>query len=156
MGQLAELRTSWKGLGTPELLDLQGLCFAGSTAYVVHPRAIRRIFDVLNSLAELNMPYDLLLRKLIHEGSLRAWATFPFPTTVRPYLEGSSIQLATDERANVAWDAFRRLMWLHASEEDASRDAEQIAQHFKIVASDHLTGVIQAATEAAYGAQAPA
>jgi hypothetical protein len=95
-------------------------------------------------LDELNTPYDLLLRRLIHQGSLRAWAAFPFPTTVRPHLQGSSIQMASDERANVAWDSFRRLMWLHTSEEDASLDAELIAQHFKISLGDHLNGVLQA------------
>jgi hypothetical protein len=156
MADLAELRSGWQGLGTPELLDLRGLCFAGATAYVVHPRSIGRLFDVLNSLDELNTPYDLLLRRLIHQGSLRAWAAFPFPTTVRTHLHGSSIQMASDERANVAWDSFRRLMWLHTSEEDASLDAERIAQHFKISVGDHLNGVLQAATEAAYGPQAPA
>lgn len=155
MAHLAELRSGWQGLGTPELLDLRGLCFAGATAYVVHPRSIGRLFDVLNSLDELNTPYDLLLRRLIHQGSLRAWAAFPFPTTVRTHLQGSSIQMASDERANVAWDSFRRLMWLHTSEEDASLDAERIAQHFKISVGDHLNGVLQAATEAAYGPQAP-
>jgi GR25 family glycosyltransferase involved in LPS biosynthesis len=156
MTKLAELRSGWQSLGPPELLDLKSLCFAGSTAYVVHPRAIDRLFDALNSLDELNTPYDLLLRRFIHQGSLRAWAAFPFPTTVRPHLQGSSIQMASDERANVAWDSFRRLMWLHTSEEDASLDAELIAQHFKISLGDHLNGVLQAATEAAYGPQAPA
>jgi GR25 family glycosyltransferase involved in LPS biosynthesis len=156
MAQLSELRRRWQGLGTTELLDLQGLCFAGATAYVVHPRAAGRLFEALNSLNELNTPYDLLLRRLIHQGWLRAWSAFPFPTTVRTHLRGSSIQLASDDRANVAWDSFKRLMWLHTSEEDTSIDAEQIAQHFKISVGDHLNGVIQAATEAAYGPQAPA
>jgi GR25 family glycosyltransferase involved in LPS biosynthesis len=154
MSQLARLRNQWQGLGPPELLDLQSVCFAGATAYVIHPRAIGRLFDYLNSLEELNAPYDLFLRHLIHQGRIRAWAAFPFPTTVHTHLGGSSIQLVSDERANVAWDSFRRLMWLHRDEADKSQDAEKIALHFRQATADHLANVIQAATEAAYGPQA--
>ncbi|MBV8143623.1 MAG: hypothetical protein JO184_01360 [Gammaproteobacteria bacterium] len=60
----------------------------------------------------MDIPYDLFIRKLVHEGHLRARTNFPFITTLSLAATSSQLQLSHDEAPNLVWNTFRRLMCL--------------------------------------------
>lgn len=94
-----------------EVLDLRDRSFAGASAYLVNPRSLRKIVDLLYGITALDEPVDLLLRRFIHQGSLQGYALFPFVTTVSDASLQSQIQPGSDAGTDLAWTLFRRLMW---------------------------------------------
>lgn len=148
MLELFRLRRRCRAIGRLELLDLSGLCFAGTTGYVVHPTFIAPLFAMLDSQSDLQLPYDLLLRSLITSRQVRAWAAFPFPTTVRHTGGHSSIQLPRDVRANQVWDAFRRSVWAGADPHEIQRDAEFVSKGLQTGSAAMMGLILAAAIEA--------
>lgn len=94
-----------------EVLDLRDRSFAGASAYLVNPRSLRKIVDLLHGITALDEPVDLLLRRFIHQGSLQGHALFPFVTTVSDASMQSQIQPGSAAGTDLAWTLFRRLMW---------------------------------------------
>jgi GR25 family glycosyltransferase involved in LPS biosynthesis len=114
LGSMLELLTKSRKLRPRqevEVLDLRGRSFAGASAYLVNPRSLQKVVAALDSVAALNEPVDLLLRRFIHEGALSARALFPFVTTVSDASLQSQIQPNADTGTDLAWTLFRRLMW---------------------------------------------
>ena len=114
LGSMLELLTKSRKLRPRqevEVLDLRGRSFAGASAYLVNPRSLQKVVAALDSVAALNEPVDLLLRRFIHEGALSARALFPFVTTVSDASLQSQIQPDADTGTDLAWTLFRRLMW---------------------------------------------
>jgi GR25 family glycosyltransferase involved in LPS biosynthesis len=114
LGSMLELLTKSRRLRPRqevEVLDLRGRSFAGASAYLVNPRSLQKVVAALDSVAALNEPVDLLLRRFIHEGALSARALFPFVTTVSDASLQSQIQPDADTGTDLAWTLFRRLMW---------------------------------------------
>ena len=114
LGSMLELLTRSRKLRAHqevEVLDLRGRSFAGASAYLVNPRSLQKVVAALDSVAALNEPVDLLLRRFIHEGALSARALFPFVTTVSDASLQSQIQPDADTGSDLAWTLFRRLMW---------------------------------------------
>lgn len=66
-----------------QLIDLARFNFAGTTSYVVSPAGIDRLLPIYAQEMKrgLQMPVDLLIRREVHQGRLRAAAFFPFLTT---------------------------------------------------------------------------
>lgn len=99
------------------LLNLDAVGFAGATAYIVNSSSKEKLLSVLTSAKQLNVPYDLLLRNLIHQKSLRAFVIFPFASTLSKIADQSQIQPTRSQATELAWNAFRRLVWLNCKEE---------------------------------------
>jgi len=97
------------------MFDLAGLVFAGSTAYVVNGRSKRKLSGLLDVVTEHNAPYDLFLRKVIHDGGLKAYACFPFLTSVSEHANASQIQTEDGQVSLVLWNTFRRMIWIDRS-----------------------------------------
>jgi GR25 family glycosyltransferase involved in LPS biosynthesis len=55
-------------------LDLGKLNFVGSTAYIVNPKSKQKLYDLLASVTEIDLPYDLYLRQQSHAGILKVRA----------------------------------------------------------------------------------
>src|SRR6185312_12174261 len=53
------------------LVDLGHMFFGGSTAYIVKGTSKKRLLDLIVSQVEIDEPYDLFLRKMIHLGNVR-------------------------------------------------------------------------------------
>jgi len=97
------------------MFDLAGLVFAGSTAYVVNGRSKRKVSALLDAVTVYDAPYDLVLRKLIHEAKLKAYACFPFLTSVSEHANASQIQPEDGQLSLVLWNTFRRMIWIDRS-----------------------------------------
>jgi GR25 family glycosyltransferase involved in LPS biosynthesis len=100
--------------GALTMFDPTPFSFATSAAYVVSAAGKARLLGKLRALDELNVPYDLLLRHWVHEGQLGAQAIIPFVTTLSPLGDDSDIQALDKEATDIAWIAFRRLIWVDA------------------------------------------
>jgi GR25 family glycosyltransferase involved in LPS biosynthesis len=148
---LAQLRQEWERRsrgGTDSeffFIDLARVNFSAATAYVVHGRSKAKLVGWLESSGGMDLPYDLFLRKLIHEHHLKARSIFPFVTTLAPVADASQMQLAHDEAPNLIWNTFRRLMWVArdvAAEEAAlARISQELCE-----ADSRALGTIVAAT----------
>ncbi len=101
-----------------EVLDLKGRSFAGTSAYIVNPRKLQRVVALLQAFDRLDEPFDLLLRRFIHQGVLKGFALFPFVTTVSEVSLQSQIQPDSISGTDLAWTLFRRLMWMECEVEE--------------------------------------
>jgi GR25 family glycosyltransferase involved in LPS biosynthesis len=116
MAEFLALRHWVAARGGMTLLDLEPLRsvnrmeFAGATAYVVNRTATTKLYDRLDSLTALDVPYDLLLREEIHTARLKAFVTVPFLTSVSRLADESSIQ-RTKRRTELIWNVYRRMFW---------------------------------------------
>lgn len=111
MLQLFLLRRRATAEGRMHLLNLAGLPFCGSTAYVINGASIERVMAVVDANPH-GLPYDLLLRQAIFDGQLSGRLIFPFPTTVSAAADASQIQAAGAQGTDLLWNAYRRLMWI--------------------------------------------
>jgi hypothetical protein len=94
-----------------ELMNLRGVEFAGSTAYIVNGKSKRKIHDILSTYKNIDLPYDLFLRQLCHSGALKIFALFPFVTTVSDFGDGSQIKAESVNPIELAWNMFRKMIW---------------------------------------------
>lgn len=111
MLQLFLLRRRATAEGRMHLLNLAGLPFCGSTAYVINNASLARVMAVVDANRH-GLPYDLLLRQAIFDGELSGRLVFPFPTTVSAAADASQIQAASVQATDLLWNAYRRLMWI--------------------------------------------
>lgn len=103
--------------------------FAGAPAYIVNPRSLRKVQDVLGHLSAIDEPYDMILRRLVHRGTLTAGFTFPFLTTLSGLSEDSAIQPPESLRTDLVWNTFRKLMWIDRDLGACRPLLRQIEQH---------------------------
>jgi len=113
MVRLLSLRRELGATGEQQLLNLADLPFTAASAYVVNSRAKARLLNLVAEVGDLDINYDLYLRKLITEGKIRAFVTFPFVTTISALADTSNIQTDDTALSDAVWYAFRRLVWLH-------------------------------------------
>lgn len=108
------LRREWDTTRRTQLLDLRELKFAGATAYVVRDHAKAPLVARLAAMAQVDVPFDLVLRNLVLQGDVTARATFPFATSLSMHAEQSQIQPGATVLADTCWNAFRRLVCVDA------------------------------------------
>jgi GR25 family glycosyltransferase involved in LPS biosynthesis len=109
MAELIKLQQQLSATQEVKLLDLSQFMFAGATAYIVNHKSIKKILAYIDAEKELNLPYDLLLRKLILEKKLTAFTFFPFLTSFS-IEAGSAIREAT--MTELTLNLFRKMMWV--------------------------------------------
>ena len=109
MSELSRLRPALMDGGNVTLIDLKDMQFGSTSAYVVNAKSAQRLKSLF-SVERIDTPIDLFLRKLIHEGHLKAFLTFPFLTTVSEHADDSFIQL--NARTDLIWNTFRRMAWI--------------------------------------------
>jgi GR25 family glycosyltransferase involved in LPS biosynthesis len=113
MARLVSLKRQLRACGRRVTgVDLQSLTYAGATSYLVNERSKDKLYRLVEAEHVLDRPYDIALRSWVHNKTLRAFATFPFITT----LSGAPSQIQP-EGWDFLWDTFRRLIWLEAGDE---------------------------------------
>lgn len=131
-----------------ELADLQDLSFAGSTAYILHPRAVDKLAALLAAASgngmHLNTPYDLLLRQWVRQRHLQAWMTFPFLTTVAANADESQIQTGEATSADRVWNAYRRAMWFDRQDAELQTDLDHLRREICDEESDRIGTILSA------------
>jgi GR25 family glycosyltransferase involved in LPS biosynthesis len=114
-----------------KLVPLSSVPFAGSTAYLVNGKSKDKLIGLLTENAALDVPYDLTLRRLVQQSRLTGFVIFPFPTTLSSLADVSQIQRNQATKvADMAWNAFRRLVWAERSVEDATANLDRISDDF--------------------------
>jgi GR25 family glycosyltransferase involved in LPS biosynthesis len=92
-------------------MDLNGVEFAGSTAYIVNGKSKRKVHATLSACAAIDLPYDFHLRRLSHDGALKIHSLFPFVTTLSDFCDESQIKTAGAKPVELALNMFRRMIW---------------------------------------------
>jgi len=110
-------------------LDLADITFAGSTSYILNPNSTSKIFNYLDAKKELNIPYDLYLRQLIHESKIKGYSFFPFITSLSEFSDISQIQQIEPQAADLIWNLFRKMIWLERDLEQHKQVLEYINQN---------------------------
>jgi GR25 family glycosyltransferase involved in LPS biosynthesis len=126
MLQLARQRDAMVARGEYNSIDLKGRSFFGATAYAVRGSSKRRLHAALAARTSLDLPYDLALRDLCHEGALRMAVCFPFVTTVAAQADASQIQGGEHAVFDQTLNAFRRLMYVARDLDICRRDAADL------------------------------
>jgi GR25 family glycosyltransferase involved in LPS biosynthesis len=93
-------------------LDLSKIIFGGSTAYLVNGRSKQKVHGLLESTKEIDLPYDLHLRQLVHKGAIKAFSLFPFVTSLSGFSDASQIKSANSHSPDMAWNMFRKMVWI--------------------------------------------
>jgi hypothetical protein len=83
---------------------------------MVNPASLGRIVGLLRESDLIDVAYDLLLARLVHDAVLKAYVLFPFVTTVAESAQDSQIQGAGKRDAERVWQTFRKMVWLERSE----------------------------------------
>lgn len=125
---LLRLRRSFDETKALKLLSLARFHFAGATAYILNGRSKRLLAQEMDRIEQIDQPYDLYLRSLVHQGRLRAYVTFPFVTSISEVVEQSSIQ--TDASLDQILNWFRRLVWLERDLDKAGPSIRRLQESF--------------------------
>jgi len=111
MAELFVLRRKLMETKSIECLNLKSIPFFGTTSYIVNKHSLKKVAELIGGAA-LDIPLDLLYRKLAREGKLNAYVTFPYLTTDSDEAANSSIQKSEFAQTDLIWSLFRRLTWL--------------------------------------------
>ena len=112
MADLISLRHQLFKKNEITVLNLHGMPFAGSTAYILNNESKRKFFDFIESENILNLEYDLYIRKLIYEKKIVGYCFFPFLTTLSDESESSQIQKVDSSTTDWIWNMFRKMVWM--------------------------------------------
>jgi GR25 family glycosyltransferase involved in LPS biosynthesis len=116
MTTMFELLKYRRNLGAEKIeiavMDLSETVFAGSTAYLVNAKSRQKIYDLLDAVREIDIPYDLYLRHLIHSSALKGFSLFPFVTSLSDFSEASQIRSMDITTLDITWNMFRKMIWV--------------------------------------------
>jgi GR25 family glycosyltransferase involved in LPS biosynthesis len=141
MLKLVKAKHELAAAGEFRLIDLAGLPFFASTAYLVRPQAKAKLLAALREQVELDLPYDLFLRRLVNTGRLKASVCLPFATSVVE-VGGSQIQADQHAFADLTFNTFRRLMYVDADLDLTRRLAQPLLDRAARDPGAELTGLL--------------
>jgi len=127
---LVRLKQEFQKTGQSRVIDLRFLpSFFGTTAYVVKAGAAEKMLSCFAENETLDLPYDIFMRRLVHDAKIKAGVVFPFLTSVADNSLASNIQPSTHEVADVAWLLFRRMIWTDGACADFAEKLEHFDDH---------------------------
>ncbi len=144
MFTLVKMRQQWLETKQTTLLDLKKIGFGGSTAYVVNAKSKQKVFNLLDKSHTFNIPYDLYLRRLVHEGKLNAYAIFPFVTSFSEQALESDIRQDHENATDMAWILFRKLIWQERDIAKESATLKYIKDHLVDEESEAFATIMSA------------
>jgi hypothetical protein len=97
------------------IVNLDGLLFFGATAYIINRKSLGKVSRILSDIDELNIPYDMFSRKLMHDRELNGYVLFPFVTSLSDLSRKSQVQPEQTASADRTWNLFRQLIWFEGS-----------------------------------------
>lgn len=130
IGAMVNLASGWQALmkkNEVAFLDLKGMQYYAASAYVVNTKSAPRLNSLIDG-SVIDIPIDLLLRRLTQGGYIKAFTTFPFLTTVSDHANCSTVQLSHTARTDLIWTTLRRMMWIEGQAFDPAAHIEAIAQ----------------------------
>ncbi len=127
MIQLFQLSKSLKSEGAVILLDLSDKAFGSAASYIVNKNSLSKLTILLDQIQYIDQPIDLLYKKLIHSGVLKAFVTFPFLTTLSKLSEQSDLQSIDHYVTELTWHTFRKMVWNEAQREQYQSNLEALS-----------------------------
>jgi GR25 family glycosyltransferase involved in LPS biosynthesis len=120
------------------LIDLRERYLAATSSFLVHKKAIGKLYTILQQEMKngLRLPLDLFIREKIRNGSIRAACIFPFITSIRlDHLVTSTVS----ERAehNLSLLAFSLIRHSFFVECDWAKCNQLIVDHFMMAKQDN-------------------
>lgn len=111
-------------------INLCGVGFAGTTAYLVNGKSKHKVYGALReyTAARIDLPYDLFLRQLSHSNRLKVYSLFPFVTTVSEFSDDSQIKAAGTNSLDMAWNMFRKMIWTERNLERCKSTLEMLKE----------------------------
>lgn len=110
--------------GSFRTIDLKPLHFGGSCAYFVTPASARKLLSILDAIASVDEPYDVLLAQLLDADRVSAAVIFPFVVRLTEEAWRSQIGNGASLLDDVSW-VFRGLMFV---DRDPALSQEAIAR----------------------------
>lgn len=146
MLKLIKLRNSLiRSKSPPVMIDLTQFFYAGATAYVVNKNSKQKLFNAVDKLKVLDVPYDLLLRGMVMDQRLSAFVVFPFLSSFSRDAFASDIRLEYEQMTDLAWILFRKLVWAERNIQEDSYLYEKLKETICTPESDALSTIISAA-----------
>ena len=111
-------------------INLCGVGFAGTTAYLINGKSKRKVYNALSAYTaqRIDLPYDLFLRQLSHSNTLKIYSLFPFVTTVSEFSDDSQIKAMGTNTLDMAWNMFRKMIWTERSLERCKSTLELLKE----------------------------
>ena len=113
---------------TLQIYNMKNKNLTGSTSYFINPKSIQKIVSLLEANISTNLAYDLLLRKLVDSGQLRASVTIPFFTYPRYFASKSSIRDLSD--VDQLYMKLRESFWIDADLNKILYDTKELVKKF--------------------------
>lgn len=123
MASLALKRQHFTRSGHLSIMDLARIPLSSSSAYLVNGQAKARLLALLDAHDQLDVPYDLFLRRRIAEGALKAYVVVPYLTTI----SGAASQIAARPFEG-AVALFRQTMFVERDDEACERAAAALSE----------------------------
>jgi len=125
---MAELLRLKHQLGADEIriLDLKRLPFFAASAYILNAKSKNKLYALLSSEAHFELPYDLYLRKLVFDSTVKALVTFPFLTSVSELADASGNQESHTKETDLVWNLYRRMVWIDGNARKLKRPLREL------------------------------
>ena len=132
------------------LVNLKDKFYASTAAYIVNPKSVRKIFNLLSHSGPLDQPIDLFYRFLTHSGILQSYVTVPFITSLSNRSTQTNIQKSDDAYTELIWHTYRKFSWINPSENAVKQGIEGIEQHALDPEANQLLKIISGFFRTAY------
>lgn len=128
------------------MIDLRQFVYAGATAYIVNKNSKQKLFNAVDKLKLLDVPYDLVLRNMVMESRFLGFVVFPFLSSFSNDAFDSDIRLDYEKLTDLAWILFRKLVWIERDIDADSHLYEKLKLAITTPESDALSTIISAVT----------
>lgn len=112
--------------GQISLIDLSDKIYASTAAYIINHKSIAKIHRLLSEQYTLDIPIDIYLRKLTHNGLIKSFVSLPFITTLAKTSSESNIQLNEHAYTELIWHTYRKFIWLEADQDSVQSSIQKI------------------------------
>ena len=132
------------------LVNLKEKFYGSTAAYIVNPKSVRKIFNLLRYSGPLDEPIDLFYRFLTHSGILQSYVTVPFITSLSNRSTQTNIQKSDDAYTELIWHTYRKFIWMNPDAHIVQQGIESIEQHELNPEAEQLLQIISGFFRSAY------
>ncbi len=122
--------------GRGKLRSLKGIEFSGTSSLFINKASIGKYLNLISGQWKQGLPLDIFLRLAISGGTLQAYVTAPFLTTISRHSEVSNIKARS--RSSIILDIYRRGLYKDADIPALNREMQQ---HLKDVKNSPLNAL---------------
>ena len=132
------------------LVNLKDKFYASTAAYIVNPKSVRKIFNLLSHSGPIDQPIDLFYRFLTHSGILNSYVTVPFITSLSNRSTQTNIQTSDDAYTELIWHTYRKFIWMNPNTDIVNQGIADIERHELSTEGQRLLQIISGFFRTAY------